>query len=495
VFFIVEYPYARIAEAVSTDFKVTIVDVNGVKTHYSWKPISDLPPDFAALTDGELGPLHRVWMDQRRSLDQNGLLSEFTGQIQREWSIETGIIEQVYTLDRGITKLLIERGIDSALIPHNSTDKNPEHVARVIQDHADTLEAMFAFVNGQRELTVGYIKELHAALLQHQNTVTVVDQFGKEFEMPLTKGAYKTSPNNPTRPDGTVHEYCPPEHVASEMDQLVSLHRQHLRTGVPTEVESAWLHHAFTQIHPFEDGNGRVARALASLVFLRNSWFPLVITRDDRAKYIDALEMADAEDLQPLVALFVHSQRRSLIKATEIASEVKPPQTVDEAVAAARDRLVSKGQIVPKEWLRAKETADVLVKRTDERLTRLANQLRSEISVARLEFQFATRKGERPFEESLEIEKYQARAYKWSQLNLETERKATILVVFHQVGSAYLGIFTVTVALCYVGVNIREATDDFQINYEETVEQAQKRFDPWLEQSLINGLTIWRRSL
>jgi hypothetical protein len=48
---------------------------------------------------------------------------------------------------------------------------------------------MFAFVNGQRELTVSYVKELHAALLQHQQTVTVWDQFGREFDKPLAKGA------------------------------------------------------------------------------------------------------------------------------------------------------------------------------------------------------------------------------------------------------------------------------------------------------------------
>jgi Fic family protein len=70
------------------------------------------------------------------------------------------------------------------------------------------------------------------------------------------------------------------------------------------------LHHAFTQIHPFEDGNGRVARALASLIFLKPSWFPVVVTRDDREKYIEALERADSGELRPLVALFVQSQRR-----------------------------------------------------------------------------------------------------------------------------------------------------------------------------------------
>ena len=55
------------------------------------------------------------------------------------------------------------------------------------------------------------------------------------------------------------------------------------RRGVPVEVEAAWLHHRFTQIHPYQDGNGRVARALASLLFIKAGWFPVVVTRDDSA--------------------------------------------------------------------------------------------------------------------------------------------------------------------------------------------------------------------
>jgi Fic family protein len=96
-----------------------------------------------------------------------------------------------------------------------------------------------------------------------------VDQLGRAFEKQLEKGQYKTEPNSPTRPDSLVHEYCPPEQVASEMDRLVAMHSEHDERGVPVEVEAAWFHHRFTQIHPFADGNGRVARAIASLVFIK----------------------------------------------------------------------------------------------------------------------------------------------------------------------------------------------------------------------------------
>jgi hypothetical protein len=76
-------------------------------------------------------------------------------------------------------------------------------------------------------LSTSYIKELHAALMRHHETVVVYDQQGRAYEAELRKGDYKVLPNNPSREDGSVHEYCPPEHVASEMDRLIALHEAH----------------------------------------------------------------------------------------------------------------------------------------------------------------------------------------------------------------------------------------------------------------------------
>ena len=90
---------------------------------------------------------------------------------------------------------------------------------------------------------------------------------------------------------------------------------------VPAQIEAAWLHHAFTQIHPFQDGNGRVARALASLVFIKNGFFPLVVSRDDRIRYIEALEASEAGASEELIGLFSKIQKRSLTKAIGHAAD------------------------------------------------------------------------------------------------------------------------------------------------------------------------------
>jgi prophage maintenance system killer protein len=205
--------------------------------------------------------------------------------------------------------------------------------------------------------------------------VTVIDQFGRAFETELRSGDYKVLANNPTRENGSLHEYCPPEQVASEMDRLVAMYARHVEKQVRPEVQAAWLHHAFTQIHPFQDGNGRVARAIATLVFLKAEYFPLVINRDDRQKYVESLESADSGDLQPLVHLFSVVQKRLLTKAIGLAIDVRPAKDVNEAIEATRDLLLGLGQIMPKDqWLRARAQAGRLAHALRNKLNEMAGQ-------------------------------------------------------------------------------------------------------------------------
>ncbi len=469
-----------------------------------WHPITDLGADTAALTDGEMEPLGRIWTTQKKELIERGDWDEFDKRLRREWAIETGIIEKVYTLDRGVTQTLIEKGIDAALIPHGATDRDSTLVARIIQDHYDALGGMFDFVAGQRQLSTSYVKELHAALLRNEDTYRVVDQFGRAFEKPLQKGQYKAVSNSPTRPNGSLHEYCPPEHVGSEMDRLLQMHAEHQGRGTPPEVEAAWLHHRFSQIHPFEDGNGRVARAISSLVFIKARWFPLIVQREDWARYIEALEKADADDLRPLIALFVEAQRRALIQATDAASDVKPFASADEVIAAAYDRLQLLGRLTLKEWLAAKDTAGELVKHATQRFGRLTDELRQKfgsVVIGSAPYEFTLHVGGYDDVQAKIAEKaghfacfaeYNCRVY----VKLNTGRTDVLAVSFYAMGRRYRGIIGV---LAYLLLQGREPAlvkgGDFQINYEEALDKAQARFSTWLERVIVEGLAEWRRTL
>ena len=218
---------------------------------YRWQPIKDLPESYKELESPELHTLAQVWNEQKDQLTQLDSLKDFNQQLRRKWAIETGIIEQIYTLDRGVTQLLIERGIDANLIPYGASDRPPEMVTLIIRDHEAAVETLFDYVKNDRPVSTSAIKELHSLLTRHQETSSAINSIGRSLEVPLLHGEWKRTSNNPTRPDGSIHEYCPPEHVAAEMDRLIEFHFEHLKKDVSPEVEVAWLHHRFTQIHPF----------------------------------------------------------------------------------------------------------------------------------------------------------------------------------------------------------------------------------------------------
>ena len=135
-------------------------------TYGDWRPIADYEIPPADLADKELRALSGVWAERKSNLRESAGNAKFMERLKREWAIETGLIERLYTLDRAITELLIEHGVDAALIPHHAAD-SPERVAAMITDQQDALESIFAFVRGERELSASYVKELHSLFTQN----------------------------------------------------------------------------------------------------------------------------------------------------------------------------------------------------------------------------------------------------------------------------------------------------------------------------------------
>ena len=90
---------------------------------YEWKPIEDLSENWCDYVSPGLDSLASVWLEQSGRLKRSAGYDEFISKLCREWAIETGVLERLYSIDRGITVVLIEKGIEAALIPHGSTDK------------------------------------------------------------------------------------------------------------------------------------------------------------------------------------------------------------------------------------------------------------------------------------------------------------------------------------------------------------------------------------
>lgn len=57
-------------------------------------------------------------------------------------------------------------------------------------------------------------------------------------------------------------------------------------------IQAALLHGELVKIHPFIDGNGRICRLLMNLDLMKNGYNPVIIKKEDRLKYYEALDKA-----------------------------------------------------------------------------------------------------------------------------------------------------------------------------------------------------------
>ena len=293
-----------------------------------WRRVADLPPE----AEGWGIPAYREvvgrWREARQELEDRKvsryLLDIVLREQNRAFAIETGQIEGLYLLRRGVTEQLITEGFEGVRGSHNVAGELDDRTLRgLLEDQEETLEAVFDLAKGGVPLSHPTIRALHSIVTRHQDTAVGIHGItGERIRIPLRKGEYKIRPNNPRRRDGYVHEYCPPEQVDSEMDRFLEIHRSHADRGLPTEVEAAWLHHAFVRIHPFQDGNGRMSRLLVAYAFARSGEFPPVVPAQDKHLYIGALERADEGDLRPFVEYLALRSRESTAGAVLLAQSI-----------------------------------------------------------------------------------------------------------------------------------------------------------------------------
>ena len=480
-------------------------------------------PELNTFEFPELRALSSVWQERKMALEEDGAYKEFIKKLQREWAIETGIIERLYTWDRGVTEVLIEQGIESSIIAHRGGISKPDadHIQSLIDDHLSIVEGLFKYIKGEEPLTQYFIRGLQAEFTKHQEHTEAVTATGEVILLTLKRGEYKSLPNNPSRPDGDVHIYCPPEKTKEEMEALIRMYSEADATH-PPEVKSAWLHHRFTQIHPFQDGNGRIARALASLVFLREGLFPLVIRESDREQYISALEAADAGDLGPTISLFARRQRDAILKALGLEQQVQQSKYSDQIVESALQLLRSRYSNEQQKASAVYQYADTLFKKVnlsfDNLATSLDPQLRSLTPPGKRPYQARANSANgssnqchyfqrqiidiaRQYDYFANLERYRS----WIRITFATEQDFDYVMSIHGYGPGDSGVLAIS-PFTYIKAPKEEggtepvglqpaATELFQFNYVESLETIKKRFEEWLEASMAIALAEWKRTL
>ncbi len=85
--------------------------------------------------------------------------------------------------------------------------------------------------------------------------------------------------------------------------------------------KAAYVHYEFVRIHPFIDGNGRLARLLTNLYLMQQGYPPIILRREDRKKYYDTLRKADQGDLSPFTNFIAKAVNEALMYYLSVLDE------------------------------------------------------------------------------------------------------------------------------------------------------------------------------
>ena len=143
-------------------------------------------------------------------------------------------------------------------------------------------------------LTESFIRQLHQTILREDYTVYRQLPGGQQTSYVVHAGVYKTRPNSVITRTGDRFEYASPEETPALMKDFVEWYREEEQKGELTLAElCALFHYRYIRIHPFEDGNGRIARLLVNYILTRHHYPMIVVKSADKENYLNALSTCD----------------------------------------------------------------------------------------------------------------------------------------------------------------------------------------------------------
>ena len=208
------------------------------------------------------------------------------------------------TLTLGETKFVIEEGL--------TVSGKPLKDHHEVVGHARAIELIYAMV-GKTEIKAIDLFELHKAVMT-QVVVDVYKPVGDWKKEP--NGTYFINEKNQLQ---DFYEYATPEETPALMNKWLDAFNQRIATQhSQKEALGAYadLHISFVNIHPFFDGNGRIARLISNIPVLKSGYPPILIPLEKRKEYIGILVKYQLEAGLP-------AADKKLIKRGESLDEFK----------------------------------------------------------------------------------------------------------------------------------------------------------------------------
>lgn len=216
---------------------------------------------------GEVG--HLFYEDLPADI-QESLLKQITSL----WTYDSTAIEG-NTLTLGEIVKVLELGLTISGKPLKDHEE--------VYGHAKAIELIYDLINKEK-VDKEDLFNLHRCVMQKSPI---------DYQRPV--GNWKQDYNGTTGvKDGkpVYMEYASPQETPRLMTRwLTEFNRRLSAATTPTKAINvyAWAHLTFVRIHPFFDGNGRIARLIANLPLLRCGQPPVMISIERRSEYIDLL--------------------------------------------------------------------------------------------------------------------------------------------------------------------------------------------------------------
>ncbi len=236
--------------------------------------ISVLRSAIRADAESAAGAMGDDW-EFLKGLDRD-LRDGLAASLVAEWTHTSTALEG-NTITAGDTLFVLNEGLT---VSGKSLREHQE-----LHGHAQALRLMSAWTRKGRDLRVGELHELHRAV----QTGAVVDIYA-----PV--GKWKVEPNGTmaitTKGKSQWHDYAAPEAVPPLVADWITLLKE---TSRKVNSESAALeayteiHLGFVAIHPYADGNGRLARLLANIPVLCGGYPPILVPAAERRNYLSLL--------------------------------------------------------------------------------------------------------------------------------------------------------------------------------------------------------------